>query len=165
MGALPCDLEPADDLIAFPVALMVFDLQRSASVSRDPGTPKLLLGVRILVVEGDADARDLLDAVFAYCGALVTHAASAREAISQTRARPPDVIVCDLALPGEDGYRLIRELRGLDGATGAVPAVALSAGREHTSERTLAAGFDAYMRKPIDPWDLCGIIAGLARKA
>jgi CheY-like chemotaxis protein len=144
---------------------MVFDLQRPASVSRDPGTPKLLLGVRVLVVEGEADARDLLDAVFAYCGALVSCASSAREAISQARALPPDVIVCDLALPGEDGYWLIRELRGLDGATGAVPAVALSAGREHVSERTLAAGFNAFMRKPIDPWELCGIIAGLARKA
>ena len=144
---------------------MVFELQRSASVLREPGTPKLLLGIRILVVEGETDARDLLDAVFAYCGALVTQASSAREAILQARALRPDVMVCDLALPGEDGYWLIRELRALDGTTGALPVVALSAGREHTSARTCAAGFDAFMRKPIDPWDLCGVIAGLVRKA
>jgi CheY-like chemotaxis protein len=95
----------------------------------------------------------------------VTQATTAREAIRQARALPPDVIVCDLGLPGEDGYWLIREVRALDGSTGAVPVVALSAGREHSFERTLAAGFDAYMRKPIDPWELCGIIAGLVRKA
>jgi CheY-like chemotaxis protein len=133
-------------------------------VSSEPGIPKLLEGVRVLVVESEPDARDLLEAVFAYCGALVTHAASARQALAQARSLTPDVIVTGIAQPDEDGYWLIRELRALDGAAGAIPVVALAAGREDTPERTLAAGFDAHVRKPVDPWELCRTVAGLAHK-
>ena len=144
---------------------MVLDLHRSPRGAREPGTRKLLSGVRILVVEGEPDARELLEAVFSYCGALVTLTGSAREALAQAQATAPDVIVSDVGLPGDDGYGFVRRLRALEGSTGAVPVVILAAGREHTPERARSAGFDAHVRKPVEPWELCRIVAGLARKA
>jgi len=128
-------------------------------VARGPDVPKALLGVHVLVVDDDPAARGLLEAVLTYCGAFVSAAATAREALDQHRRQPIDVVVAAVILPGEDGYWLVREI----GAR--VPVVALATGRGHGPDRTLTAGFQGHLRKPVDPWELCGIVAGLARKA
>jgi len=125
------------------------------------------VGVHVLVVDDDADARQLLRTVLQYCGALVTVTASAREAMSVVARVTPDALVSDIAMPEEDGYWLIRELRALPATRGgAIPAIALTAhGAAHGPDRTLGAGFQAHLRKPIDPWELCRAVAGLVRRA
>jgi CheY-like chemotaxis protein len=123
----------------------------------------MLVGLRVLVVDDDPAARDLLNSVLAYCGALVTLAPSARAALAATRTIVPDVIVVAVAMAGEDGFWLVRELRALPGSL-AIPVIAVADDRERGPDRTLAAGFDAHLRRPVDPWELCRIVAEVARK-
>ena len=122
------------------------------------------MGRHVLVVDDDPHARALLDAVLRYGGALVTLAASARAALPAIRRTPPDVVVATVDMADEDGYWLVRELRARhDSRT--LPIVALAIGRDHEADRTLGAGFNAHLRKPVDPWELCRIVAELAHKA
>lgn len=134
---------------------------------RDHLPTDALLGVHVLVVDDDDDARQLLRTILQYCGALVTVAASAREAMTVLERVTPDAVVSDIAMPEQDGYWLIHELRALPAAHGgALPAIALTAhGAAHGPDRTLAAGFHAHLRKPVDPWELCRAVAGLVRRA
>ena len=134
---------------------------------RDHLPTDALLGVHVLVVDDDDDARQLLRTILRYCGALVTVTASAREALTVLARVTPDALVSDIAMPEEDGYWLIRELRALSPARGgAIPAIPLTAhGAAHEPARTLAAGFQMHLRKPIDPWELCNAIVGLVRRA
>jgi len=121
--------------------------------------------VHVLLVEDDADSRLLLTRVLEYSGALVSAVGSAREAMSTLEGITPDVLVTDIAMPREDGYWLIRAVRRLPAAArSGVPAVAITGHADHGPERTLAAGFQAHLGKPIDPWDLCRTIAGLVRR-
>jgi CheY-like chemotaxis protein len=125
-----------------------------------------LSGVHVLVVDDDDDARQLIRTILEYCGALVTVVASAREALGVLERVTPDVVLSDISMPSEDGYWLIRQVRALDPARGgALPAVALTAhGMTHGPDRTRAAGFQAHLRKPIEPWDLCRTLSNLVRK-
>ena len=118
----------------------------------------------MLVVDVDASARDLLREVLTYGGALVTEATSARDALAVVAAHRPDVIVASLAMPGEDGYWLARALRAQSAARD-TPLVALGGRREDDADRATSAGFDAYASKPVDPWELCRMLAGVVRKA
>ena len=123
----------------------------------------LLHGVQILVVDDDAGARELLHAVLEYCGAQVLSADSARGALASLGRNRPDVIVCDLVMPGDDGYALMRALR-TRAAVRTVPVLALTAyAVAHAAEDALAAGFTAYLRKPVEPWELCRTIDRLRR--
>jgi CheY-like chemotaxis protein len=133
---------------------------------RDQLPTDALLGVHVLVVDDDEDARQLLCTVLQYCGALVTMAASAQEAMTVLARVTPDALVSDIAMPEHDGYWLIREVRALPGTHGgSIPAIALTAhGTAHGPDRTLAAGFHAHLRKPVDPWELCRAVAGLVRR-
>jgi CheY-like chemotaxis protein len=134
-------------------------------VAREPEVLKALVGVRLLVVEADADARELFDSVLTYCGAFVDLAAGAREALDVLEAKLVDVVIVDVLLPSEDAYWLVRELASRSGVGRPVPAIAIAAGHDHGPDRTLGAGFQGHLRKPVDPWELCRMVAGLARKA
>jgi CheY-like chemotaxis protein len=125
-----------------------------------------LSGVHVLVVDDDDDARHLIRTILEYCGALVTVVGTAREVLGILERVTPDVLVSDISMPVEDGYWLIRQVRALDSSRGGgLPAVAITAhGMTHGPDRTLAAGFQAHLRKPIDPWDLCRTLAGLVRR-
>jgi CheY-like chemotaxis protein len=122
-----------------------------------------LRGVHVLVVDDEADCRELLTAILAYCGALVTAVGSVREALAVMGLIKPDVILADLLMEEGDGFSLIRQVRAFkpdDG--GMVPAVAVSAlAADADRERARAAGFDAYIAKPLDPWELCRTISTL----
>lgn len=126
---------------------------------REPDLLKALVGVHVLVVDDDPDARDLFGATLTYCGAFVTAVPTAREALAYVQVKPVDVVIAGVALPGEDGYWLVREIGGR------FPVLALATGRGDEPDRTLAAGFHGHLRKPVDPWELCRMVAGLARKA
>jgi PAS domain S-box-containing protein len=123
-------------------------------------------GVRVLVVDDEKETRELVATVLAGCGADVTAAASADQALSALDRVKPDVVVTDLAMPLGDGFDLIRKIRSRPRERGgAVPAAALTAaaGRD-TAERALAAGFEAHVPKPFEPADLARVVARLARR-
>jgi CheY-like chemotaxis protein len=123
--------------------------------------PRILDGVRVLVVDDDADTAEVFAAALGACGAEVVVATSARDALRVLAARAVDVVVSDIAMPGADGYWLLREIRrSADARTRAVPVLAATAfGREHAPGRTLAAGFVDHLEKPVDPEALCVAVA------
>ena len=125
--------------------------------------------MRVLVVDDQADARELLETALTQYGANVVTAGSAAEAYdlittSPTRGRP-DVMVTDLGMPGEDGYSLIRRVREWERERDFyTPAVALSAyGQLEDRVRALKAGFQMHLTKPVDPADLAIVIENLIR--
>jgi len=130
---------------------------------RNPLPRESLLGVQALVVDDDPEACELLATILGYCGALVTTATSADQALATLMRLMPDVIICDIVMGEHDGYWLLSSLRRLPGAA-SVPVVAVT-GYEgvHTAERTLASGFNGHIRKPIDPWELARLVSALTR--
>jgi CheY-like chemotaxis protein len=120
--------------------------------------------MRVLVVDDEEDARDLLAAVLGRCGAEVLTASSAGEALVAFGEQKPDVLVSDIGMPGEDGYELIRKVRTLSAERGGrTPALALTAyAREEDRERALSAGYQAHVAKPVEPTELAAAVANLA---
>jgi PAS domain S-box-containing protein len=120
--------------------------------------------LRVLVVDDDLDALDLVSAILAKAGAEVRMCRSAAEGLEQLRQWRPDILVSDIEMPGEDGYSLIRKVRALDAVEGGkTPAVALTAyGRTEDRVRSLTAGYSMHVAKPVDPGEFTTIIASLA---
>jgi PAS domain S-box-containing protein len=124
-----------------------------------------LEGLRILVIDDQLYTRDVLNAIFRRVNAVVRTAESVREGLELLHAGPADVVVCDLAMPDEDGFAFIRTVRSLRGPVSSTPVVALTAfGRPEDRQRTLAAGFDGYMKKPVDPAELATTVLHLAKR-
>ena len=123
-----------------------------------------LRSVQVLVVDDDRDALDMLARLLSDAGAAVRTASSATEAVTLLRWIQPDVLVSDLAMPDEDGYSLIRTVRASERGTGRdIPAVALTAYvRVQDRARAVAAGFNMFVEKPVDPDELISVIAGIA---
>ncbi|WP_242361213.1 MULTISPECIES: ATP-binding protein [unclassified Anaeromyxobacter] len=133
-----------------------------AAVSARPD----LGGARVLVVDDEADSRDVLLQLLASWGARPEGAASVREALDAVARERPDLVVSDIAMPGEDGFTFVHELRRLEEARGErrVAIAALTAfARPEDRQRAIAAGFDAHLAKPVDPATLHATIAGLLR--
>ncbi|MEK6285910.1 MAG: response regulator [Acidobacteriota bacterium] len=130
-----------------------------------------LSGVWVLVVDDEADARELVATLLQQCGARVTAVASAEEALDVLAAgetgRQPDVIVSDISMPDADGHELIRRVRELAAERGGhIPAVALTAyGRSVDRIRALSAGFQMHMPKPVEPAELATVVASLTGRA
>ncbi len=118
-------------------------------------------GLRILVVDDSADARTLTSLLLTQAGGTVRAVTSAREALEMIEQERPDVLVTEIALPGEDGYELIRQIRQHEADHGGLlPAVALTSyARAEDQARVLAAGFQVHLSKPVDPIDLIAAIA------
>jgi len=123
-----------------------------------------LSGVKVLVVDDEADARELVKRVLTGCGASVEAAGSASEAISHLASLQPDVIVSDIGMPVTDGYQFIREVRKRPAAAGGkIPAVALTAfARSEDRTRAMMAGYQVHISKPIEPRELIATVASLA---
>ncbi|HWE96091.1 MAG TPA: response regulator [Tepidisphaeraceae bacterium] len=126
-----------------------------------------LTGLRVLVVDDEPDAREVVSAALTHAGAQASAAGSAQEALDLVGRFHPHVIVSDIAMPVQDGYDLIRALRALPADQGGgLPAIALTAYvREEDRLRTLAAGFQAHLPKPIDPATLGTTVAQVAASA
>jgi signal transduction histidine kinase/ActR/RegA family two-component response regulator len=123
--------------------------------------------VRILIVEDDADARELTALILTNAGATVKTAASAWDAQRELAAERPDVVVSDVGLPGEDGYSLVRKIREQEAEQGGfLPAIALT-GFAGPADRALAmeSGFQTHLCKPIEASALVAAIAAVARPA
>jgi PAS domain S-box-containing protein len=124
-----------------------------------------LAGASVLVMDDEADARDLCAAALAGYGATVATVTSAAEALHQVEAVKPDVVVADLGMPGEDGFAFIRRLRAHESSHGRrAIVVALTAFVSLEDRlRALDAGFDAHVAKPFDPVELATTIQSLLR--
>jgi CheY-like chemotaxis protein len=123
-------------------------------------------GLRILVVEDEADARELLMQLLQECGVQVVAVATADEAIQvlTQQASHLDVLVSDIGMPNEDGYTLLRRVRRLPPENGGrIPALALTAyARAEDRTAALLAGFQSHVTKPVELAELLAVIANLA---
>jgi CheY-like chemotaxis protein len=119
--------------------------------------------LRVLLVEDEPDARELLALTLECSGAKVRAFESAQEALSNLHQFKPDVLLSDIGLPVESGYDLIRKVRSLSSDARNIPAVALTAfATEKDRELALAAGFQVHLAKPVDPGVLVEAIERLA---
>jgi CheY-like chemotaxis protein len=127
-------------------------------------TAPRLDGVRVLVVDDEADSRVLLSAILTESGAEARAVGSMAEALNVLNDWRPDVLVSDIGLPNGDGYDLIHEVRRRDAAsTRWLPAVALTAyARSEDRMRALAAGFQMHLAKPVEPSEMLTVIASLS---
>jgi signal transduction histidine kinase/response regulator RpfG family c-di-GMP phosphodiesterase len=115
--------------------------------------------MRVLVVDDEPDARDVVRRSLEHCGASVRTADSVESALREMDCEQPDVLISDIAMPDRDGYELLRAVRALKGGS-EIPALALTAhATEEDRARALAAGFLAHLAKPIYPSDLIDAVA------
>jgi signal transduction histidine kinase len=169
-GTVTAASEGPDRGATFTVRLPLAPLRTAARFTSGAaiGVDRLpaLTGVRVLVVDDDADARDLVTAVLGQSGAEVVTASSTVEALDVLARARPHVLVSDLSMPGDDGYALLQRVRalGLD-HDGWVPAVALTAfARAEDRARALAAGYAVHVSKPVEPDELVEVVARLASR-
>jgi signal transduction histidine kinase len=149
--------------------IVTFPLREPAAAPISPpadagGTPmgNWLSGLRVLVVEDDLDSQLLIVTMLEQFGAEATAAGSAAEGARAIAARPFDVILSDISMPGEDGYAFLRRIRSAYPSCSA-PAAALTAHtRSEDRQRALEAGFDAHIPKPVEPAELAAVLAQLA---
>ncbi len=115
-----------------------------------------LAGIRVLVVDDEADMRELAEFILTQAGAEVTIAACAAQALTRFNQSIPDLLVCDIGMPEMDGYSLIRQIRKWSPQEGGnIPAIALTAyAGEINQQQAIAAGFQIHLAKPIEPEQL-----------
>lgn len=120
-------------------------------------------GLRVLVVDDESDARNLLTTVLSQSGAQVTAVATVTDALEKLKLMKPDLLLSDIEMPDEDGYSLIRKVRSLTKNQGGLtPAIALTAHARFSDRmRALSAGFQMHLPKPVEPAELVTIIANL----
>jgi PAS domain S-box-containing protein len=125
-----------------------------------------LAGLKVLLVDDEEDAREAMRRLLQQNGMVVTTASSAREGLELVRDLQPDILLSDIAMPGEDGLSLIRRVRLLPfDRGGRIPAAALTAyAGSEDRRKTLLAGFQYYIPKPVDPDRLLAVIAAMTRK-
>ncbi len=128
------------------------------------GRTPLPAGLKVLVVDDDDDTREALRLILKQNGVVVETASAASEAVERLQTTLPDVLLSDIAMPGEDGFAFIRRVRTLPPERGGrVPAAALTAyASPHERTAALQAGFDRHVPKPVDPPELLSVIAELA---
>lgn len=140
--------------------------QESAMVEGEvPFDSALLLdGLQVLVVDDEADARELIATILEEYGAEVMAVASAKEARGVFEQLQPNILLSDIGMPGEDGYMLIRFIRALEAKRGGqIPAIALTAySREQDRTKAFLAGFQQHVSKPVSPEELTAVVASLA---
>jgi PAS domain S-box-containing protein len=112
-------------------------------------------GLPVLVVDDQRYTREVVEAILRKSGAIVQTASSVREGLLLFRQALPQVVVCDIAMPEEDGYVFLREIRSRPDGSRSTPILALTAfGRPEDRAQVLGAGFDGYLKKPVDPAEL-----------
>jgi PAS domain S-box-containing protein len=173
-GSIRAESEGAGRGATFTVSLPISPL-RTPSFVRPPALhltaiaprleyPSEVEGLDVLVVDDEADAREVLSALLARCKMRITTAATVEEAIDLVQKNRPDIVISDIGMPEADGYALIKRLRALGPEQGGrTPAVALTA-FARTEERTkaLVSGFNMHVPKPVEPAELLAVLATLA---
>ncbi|MEG4021525.1 PAS domain S-box protein [Microcoleus sp. S13C4] len=164
-GTVKCDSagEGKGATLTVWIPLMPVQPQTSSAGTTPPEESFDLSGIRVLAVDDDADARDLVVFLLEECGASVTAVANAADALAVLTQSVPDLLLSDIGMPDTDGYMLLRQVRARAPEKGGlVPAIALTAyAGEMDYQQALAAGFQRHLSKPLDPeklvqaiWDL-----------
>jgi len=157
-------------VVELPLGAAAAHAEAAASAPTEAGTtgaerPALprLDGVHVLVIDDDADGRELLRRVLEDQAATVTTMSSGEEALDALRSVKPHLIVSDIGMPVMDGYQLMRSLRAREAQGEKIPAIALTAfAREEDRKRALLAGYQAHLAKPVEPGELLMTIASFA---
>jgi signal transduction histidine kinase/CheY-like chemotaxis protein/PAS domain-containing protein len=158
-GTIVAESEGLGRGATFRVELPAMEARTRADAPLEANDLPALDGMSVLVIDDEPMTRDVVAAILRRCHAVVITADSAGEARLRVAERHPDVIVCDIAMPGEDGYAFVRGLRATDTRT---PVIALTAfGRPEDRERALSNGFDAFLKKPVDPVTLATTVLGV----
>jgi len=163
----PGEGQGATFVVKLPLMVAETRQQAVAHAERSPVENASLKGARIVVVDDDPTAVELIRDVLVQAGAEVIECRSADEALQAVVRSRPNAIVSDIEMPGQDGYSLIRKVRALGPELGGkTPAVALTAfGRSEDRIRSLTAGFNNHVSKPVDPAELTAIIASFIGRA
>jgi hypothetical protein len=150
--------------VTFPILAGSIEPALIQSGEQELGDVAELHGLRVLVVDDEADARQIISTMIARTGAEVKTCESAREALQTLEEWRPDVLMSDIGMPGEDGYSLINKVRSLPSERGGqTPAAAFTAyAREEDRNRALAAGYQMHVAKPVSSSQLAAMIAHLA---
>ena len=149
----------------FTVTLPLLVAETAARAEERAAEAPTLEGISVLVVDDEEDAREAMAVLLRQAGARVLSVASAEEALEMLERMRPDVLLSDIAMPGEDGYALIRRLREQT-AVPRIPAAALTAyATLEDRAKALRAGYDEHIPKPVDPTRLIGAIALLVATA
>jgi CheY-like chemotaxis protein len=154
--------------LGLAIVRQLVELHRG-TVRADEGRPALSMqrldGLHVLVVEDNADGREVMTIMLEQAGARATAVGSVKEALAALESLQPDALVSDIGLPDEDGYALIRRIRSREAERGGfLPAVAMTGYvRTEDRARVLAAGFQVHVPKPINPVELTAAIAAVAR--
>ncbi|MGQ0506476.1 MAG: hybrid sensor histidine kinase/response regulator [Myxococcaceae bacterium] len=139
------------------------DGQEESVARHVESSTRRLQGLRVMLVEDDLATRGAVASVLEQHGARVQEVSSAREALSALEHSLPDVLLSDIAMPGEDGYGFIQRVRKLSSGAKALPAAALTAHmRAEDRERALAAGFQMHIPKSVNTAELVTLVGALA---
>ncbi|WP_170845251.1 response regulator [Chitinasiproducens palmae] len=120
-----------------------------------------------MIVEDDDSTRDALGAVFETAGMQPLFASDAEDGILLAESASPDAVICDIGLPGMDGYYFVQRLRDHELRNGLMPSVAIAltgAVSDVARLRSMAEGFDHFVEKPVRPEDLLGLLSHGLRK-
>jgi PAS domain S-box-containing protein len=165
--------EGAEFTVQLPISVAARSAQPNEKARVHPnvgesisGTMPSLAGLRILLVDDEPDAREMVAAILSEAGAEVVTATSAQQALETIKRRRPDVLISDIGMPGEDGYDLVRRVRALSPEKGGqIPAIALTAFvRTQDRLKVLSAGYQMHVPKPVEPIELATVVASLARR-
>lgn len=164
-------------IVTFPLAVSdSADAASSQDLAQDPqssspeeptsGSYPKLEGLRVLVVDDEEDTRRMLKVLFEKCGAEVRTATSALEALKVFEQWSPGVMVCDIGMPNEDGYSLMRQVRAAEaGREEQTPALALTGyARSEDRIQALSAGYQMHLAKPINLLELTATVATLSKR-
>ncbi|MDZ8187680.1 MAG: response regulator [Nostoc sp. ChiSLP02] len=171
-GTISAESAGAEQGATFTVRLPLLQDNRGNKASRDvagkissSGGSAPLNGLKVLVVDDEADTRNFLSFMFEDYGAVTTAVASADEALAALEKAQPDIVISDIGMSEQDGYTLIRKLRSLEPEKGGrIPAIALTAyTREEDRLQALAAGFQQHLGKPIDPTKLINVVINVLK--
>ncbi len=135
--------------------------KENSAIASDASTP--LTGLKVLVVDDEADTRNFLAFMFEEYGAIATAVSSVDAALTVLQQSLPDVLISDIGMSEQDGYTLIRKLRSLEPEKGGcIPAIALTAySREEDRRKILSSGFQQHLSKPVDPTKLIAAVANV----
>jgi signal transduction histidine kinase/CheY-like chemotaxis protein len=168
-GTVTAENNPAGPGAVFTVRLPIVAVRHHRRLT-DPTVEQAvkeensLRGLTVMIVDDDDESRHVVAAHLESCEATVLTASSAPEALDLLQQHSVHVLLADIAMPGEDGYSLIRRLRALNASISSVPAAALTAfAREEDRQEALDAGFQLHLSKPIDAGSLIAAVATLAR--